>query len=195
MLGCAASGRQRPKSPSCRHDASPKRIGLGSVRGQSPREEREAVPPEPKSAVGIGPSKRSPDDGSVSCQKTKAIGGGCVLMASVCGLQRHAFPFLRTARIPSSPCLAGPRRHSATAARWFVVWELAKRIVSEGDDVRRGRGRRPWKAGPCRHLRPSPIEQKAPARSVKREVQLTLSFSVSRPAPADEPAAASRPKR
>jgi hypothetical protein len=45
--------------------------------------------------------------------------------------------------------------------------------------VRRGRDRRPWKAGPRRRSRSSPIEQKAPARSAKRPVQLALSFSLS----------------
>ena len=42
-----------------------------------------------------------------------------------------------------------------------------------------GRDRRPWKVGDRRRSRSSPIEQKAPARSAKRAVQLTLPFSVS----------------
>ena len=48
----------------------------------------------------------------------------------------------------------------------------------KGNDVRRGRDRRPWKAGPRRRSRSSPIEQKAPSRPAKRAVQLTLPFSM-----------------
>ena len=51
----------------------------------------------------------------------------------------------------------------------IAVWELAK--------VKRGRDRRPWTAGPRRRSMSS-TEQKAPARSAKRAVQLTLPLSM-----------------
>jgi hypothetical protein len=46
------------------------------------------MPPEPQKRDWIGLNKPTSDAASGSCQETEAIGGGCVLMASVCARHR-----------------------------------------------------------------------------------------------------------